>query len=427
MVSLPCKHPIEQEKESVSFQSAQRRSRTKKNFTMIRNEILDDVNLTHGGKLTLITLISYCWFEKETCFPGQERLAVRLHRSTRTIRRYLTELREQGYIRVCRRGQGRPNHYTIALPYRTDLTALEGTAVSCPDRTSMSAESDEANQIQPESDEAFSKAQKGSDEVRDPFHPRAGATTSKREGETQKRPLRRGSTTQDENTHFQKSRSTSNKNTSTSFSTHPTTPTHAERSNSEPSPARERPGRRRLLASGMSSIAEVMRSGTALPRPERRPEPARLTAPPLTQEDMDKRRRERLARERAQNPLPGIINDSDWQKLEQDHSTQTGTSKRKPMPVYEKLQLAIERTSEELGDFQHVTSNITQAENIRKEAHIDSEQFLVMLFDARSATRHAHTMGRITKQDSSGQLVKMPYFYAVLRQKAGITKKQGII
>jgi hypothetical protein len=177
----------------------------------------------------------------------------------------------------------------------------------------------------------------------------------------------------------------------------------------------------------MSSIADVMRSGTALPRPERRPEPARLTAPPLTQEDMDKRRRERLARERAQNPLPGIINDSDWQKLEQDHSTQTGTSKRKPMPVYEKLQLAIERISEELGDFQHVTSNITQAENIRKEAHIDSEPFLIMLSDARSATRHAHTIGRITKQDSAGQSVKMPYFYAVLRQKAGITKKQGII
>jgi hypothetical protein len=408
------------------LQGEARKRHTKKNFTMIRNEILDDPNLTHGGKLTLITLISYCWFEKETCFPGQETLSVRLHRSTRTIRRYLTQLREKGYIRVCRKGQGRPNHYTIALPYGTDLTAPEGTAVTCPDRTPMTAESDKANQRQAESDEAFSKAQKGSDEVNGTGHLRASATKGKTEGETEKRPLRRGSTTQDENKHFQKSRSTSNQNTSTPLSTHPSSPNRAERSNNELPPARERPARR-PLASGMSSLAEVMRSGTALPRPELRPEPARLTAPPLTQEDMDKRRRERLARERAQNPLPGIINDSDWQKLEKDYSTQTGTSKRKPMPVYEKLQLAIERISEELGDFQHATSNITQAENIRKEANADSEQFLVTIYEAWSATKYAFTIGRINKQDSSGQIVTMPYFYAVLRQKAGITQKQGII
>ncbi len=91
--------------------------------------------------------------------------------------------------------------------------------------------------------------------------------------------------------------------------------------------------------------------------------------------------------------------------------------------MYEQLQLSIERISQELGDFQHVTHNITQAENIRREAGVQIEQFIETLYDARTATKHAIATGKITKRDAAGQLVKMPYFFAVLRQRLSLPKK----
>lgn len=152
-----------------------------------------------------------------------------------------------------------------------------------------------------------------------------------------------------------------------------------------------------------------------------------MTAPPLTQEDMDSRIRERLARERLrsqmQNPLPGIIRDEDWNKLEQDHPTARPSLRCKPMPVYPRLQQTVERISEQLGDFHHATSNITRTDNIRKEANISLEQLLGTLEEAHRATLVADQKGLITKRDEAGRRVKMSYFFAVLRQKLGLPKQ----
>lgn len=166
---------------------------------------------------------------------------------------------------------------------------------------------------------------------------------------------------------------------------------------------------------------EVTRATRELPR---------LPAAPYTQEDMDQRIRERLARERAraelQNPLPGIIRDEDWNKLEQDAPTQTPTGRCKPMPVYPQLQRAIEQISGELDDARVVTSNIMRADNIRREAGASLEQVLDALREARYATHTALSKGRIIKRDESGKLLKMPYFFECLRQKLGLPKQKRV-
>ena len=47
---------------------------------------------------------SYCYGDKEECYPSQKVLASRLRKSVRTVQRYITELIELGLIAVKRRG-----------------------------------------------------------------------------------------------------------------------------------------------------------------------------------------------------------------------------------------------------------------------------------------------------------------------------------
>ena len=53
--------------------------------------------------------------EMDECFPGQERLAKDMGNGVRSVVRYLAELEEVGLITIKRRGQGRPNLYTIHI------------------------------------------------------------------------------------------------------------------------------------------------------------------------------------------------------------------------------------------------------------------------------------------------------------------------
>ena len=53
--------------------------------------------------------------ELDECFPGQERLARDMGSSKRSIVRFIAELEKAGLVTVKRRGQGRPNLYTIHL------------------------------------------------------------------------------------------------------------------------------------------------------------------------------------------------------------------------------------------------------------------------------------------------------------------------
>ena len=81
-------------------------------FTQIPNYVLRDHSLSLGARLAYTMLLSYAWQESR-CFPGQARLATDLGVDERSVRRYLVELREKGYVDWRQRGFGRPNLYYI--------------------------------------------------------------------------------------------------------------------------------------------------------------------------------------------------------------------------------------------------------------------------------------------------------------------------
>src|SRR6266496_2486038 len=71
----------------------------KKGFTQIPNYILRDSKLSFGARLVYAVLLSYAW-QEDSCFPGQERIAEDLGTSDRSVRTYLSELKEWGLHRL---------------------------------------------------------------------------------------------------------------------------------------------------------------------------------------------------------------------------------------------------------------------------------------------------------------------------------------
>lgn len=74
------------------------------NFTMIPNEIISNKNISQGAFKLYCILNSYCYGNKDTCFPSQKTLAEQMKKCIRTIQRYLKELIENGIIKIKRRG-----------------------------------------------------------------------------------------------------------------------------------------------------------------------------------------------------------------------------------------------------------------------------------------------------------------------------------
>jgi DNA-binding transcriptional MocR family regulator len=72
-------------------------------FTPISNELLD-MNMSDGAFRLYCLIQSYCFGDKEQCYPSQKVLASRLRKSVRTVQRYITELIELGLLVVKRRG-----------------------------------------------------------------------------------------------------------------------------------------------------------------------------------------------------------------------------------------------------------------------------------------------------------------------------------
>lgn len=83
-------------------------------FTQVPNAILKTPNLTSHAKLTYAMLLSYAW-QNDHCFPGQERLAKDMGAGKRSVVRYIDELQTKGYIKVKKRGLGKPNLYEIRV------------------------------------------------------------------------------------------------------------------------------------------------------------------------------------------------------------------------------------------------------------------------------------------------------------------------
>ena len=87
---------------------------TARGFTQVPNHVLESSKISPGAKLTYAMLLKYAW-QNNYCFPGQERLAKDMGSGTRSIVRYVQELENRGFVKIIRRGQGKPNIYELSL------------------------------------------------------------------------------------------------------------------------------------------------------------------------------------------------------------------------------------------------------------------------------------------------------------------------
>ena len=87
---------------------------TQRGWTGVPNFILESKDISVGAKLTYAMLLKYAR-EIDECFPGQDRLAKDMGTTRQSVNAYIKDLRKVGLITVQRRGQGRPNLYTIHI------------------------------------------------------------------------------------------------------------------------------------------------------------------------------------------------------------------------------------------------------------------------------------------------------------------------
>lgn len=87
---------------------------TQRGWTGVPNFILETKKVSVGAKLVYAMLLKYAR-ELQECFPGQQRLAADIGSSERSVRRWLQDLEAVGLIDIKRRGQGKPNLYTVHL------------------------------------------------------------------------------------------------------------------------------------------------------------------------------------------------------------------------------------------------------------------------------------------------------------------------
>jgi hypothetical protein len=87
---------------------------TQRGWTGVPNFILESKDISVGAKLTYAMLLKYAR-ELDECFPGQDRLAKDMGTTRQSVNAYIGELGRVELVSVKRRGQGRPNLYTIHL------------------------------------------------------------------------------------------------------------------------------------------------------------------------------------------------------------------------------------------------------------------------------------------------------------------------
>jgi len=110
-------------------------------FTAIPNRILENQELSLGGRMTYAMLLKYAW-QDGFCYPAQQSIASDLGVSDRSVRTFLTELRDAGLIEWKNRGLNRPNIYYIKrLPPRATRDVHSGAEdFSGPDRNAPSVQ-----------------------------------------------------------------------------------------------------------------------------------------------------------------------------------------------------------------------------------------------------------------------------------------------
>jgi len=83
-------------------------------FTQVPNFILTNKDLSVGAKLAYAMLLKYTWTD-DACFPGQQKLADDMGSGERSVRTYLKELEDAGFLEVTQRGLGKTNLYRLHL------------------------------------------------------------------------------------------------------------------------------------------------------------------------------------------------------------------------------------------------------------------------------------------------------------------------
>ena len=90
---------------------------TRYGFTQVPNFILTSKDLSVGAKLAYAMLLKYAW-QDDYCFPGQEKLAQDMGAGERSVRTYLKELEQVGFLEVKQQGLGKTNLYRLHLTVR---------------------------------------------------------------------------------------------------------------------------------------------------------------------------------------------------------------------------------------------------------------------------------------------------------------------
>jgi biotin operon repressor len=81
-------------------------------FTQLPNFVLKNSSLSIGSKVVYAMFLYYAW-HKDSCFPGQDRLAVDIGMSKSRVNEFIKELERAGLVEIHRRGQGKTNIYRI--------------------------------------------------------------------------------------------------------------------------------------------------------------------------------------------------------------------------------------------------------------------------------------------------------------------------
>lgn len=98
------------------------------------------------AKICLCRLMRYAG-KRSNCWPGVDKLAEQLNVSDRSVRAYLKELTDDGFIAVNQRGLGQTNEYTI-LKHRLFCEQLADTeSASGPDRQDLADQEEEMQEV----------------------------------------------------------------------------------------------------------------------------------------------------------------------------------------------------------------------------------------------------------------------------------------
>ncbi|MEB3189046.1 MAG: helix-turn-helix domain-containing protein [Snowella sp.] len=91
---------------------------SQKGYTLIPNYVLLTQKISAHAKIVYAMILSYCWGNKNSAFPGQEILAKDCGISLRSVTSAIKELEVNGFVTITRRGQGKTNLYTLHFKRR---------------------------------------------------------------------------------------------------------------------------------------------------------------------------------------------------------------------------------------------------------------------------------------------------------------------